>query len=409
VTRPKSRARASKPSSAMPPRFRWSGIGVVLVIACVSLILPARAAAPDAYAPRDGMEADTVLYLDAWSGAPSALERVRARLARAPEPVNVYDDWALLCHFDYHHGKYRDAIRDCGQAIAFNPQGDDASTLSIAKLLVHAPAPRVSGAGEVPVTAGVRVPVEAGDYHGVALADTGAQISVMMQSVARSARVRIFGTSGKIGSTTGSIVGEIGILPAVRMGRGWLRDLPVLVLPDSQLTIGDGTTTVSLPFILSGYALAQFGRVAWLDHDKRLAFGKAAPASFAGAVRMMWHPNGIAVPLAGTDGRRAAHFDTGANVSYLYESGTALLSETERASIHQVKRKIGGVAGVVEQDVRQLPRGDFTLAGAPLVLEQLDIAPTPDTGEAARLGEDVLKSYRDVVFDFEAMTFSVAQ
>ncbi len=115
------------------------------------------------------------------------------------------------------------------------------------------------------------------------------------------------------------------------------------------------------------------------------------------------------MPLAGASGaRRAVHFDSGANVSYLYESGTALLSEQEAASIHEVKRKIGGVAGVVEQDVRQLPRGDFTLAGAPLVLEQLDVAPTPDTGEAARLGEDVLRFYRDVVFDYDAMTFSVS-
>ncbi len=169
------------------------------------------------------------------------------------------------------------AIHDCERAIAVNPQGGDAGTLEIAKLLVHAPAPRVSGAGEVPVTAGVRVPVAVGDYHGVAVADTGAEISVMMQSVAKAAHVRILGASGKVGSTTGSIVGRIGIVPVVSMDRGSLRDLPVLVLPDSQLTISDGKTTVSLPFILSVYALAQFGRVAWLDHGKRLAFGTAAP------------------------------------------------------------------------------------------------------------------------------------
>jgi len=44
-----------------------------------------------------------------------------------------------------------------------------------------------------------------------------------------------------------------------------------------------------------------------------------------------------------------------------------------------------------------------------LVLKNLDIAGETKTGEAARLGEDVLQAYSAVVFDFKAMTFSASR
>jgi hypothetical protein len=230
----------------------------------------------------------------------------------------------------------------------------------------------------------------------------------MMQSVARQARVRILGASGNVGDTTGAVTGQIGLLPEVMIGNGVVKDLPVLVLPDAQLIITDGKEVVKLPFVLSLYALAGFGRVAWLDHDKFLALGRDAPADFAAAVPMIWHPLGIAVPLDGPGGRRTAHFDSGANVSYLFDQALPLVSDAERAQIVESTRKIGGVSGVVEENIRKLPAASFTLAGQRLVLRNVDVAAAPQTGEAARLGEDVLANYGAVVFDFETMRFSVS-
>jgi hypothetical protein len=66
------------------------------------------------------------------------------------------------------------------------------------------------------------------------------------------------------------------------------------------------------------------------------------------------------------------------------------------------------VGGIVEQEVRHVQQAGLRLAGQPLVLKDLDIAKESETGEAAKLGEDVLQGYRAVVFDFRAMTFSVS-
>jgi len=382
---------------------------VCLSLALFSLLAaPAFAASPDVFAPRADMDADTALYLDAWSGRADVIERLRTRLTETPAPANAADGWSFLCNFEYHAAQYAKAIPDCEKAIALDPNGGDANTLAIVKLVAGQPAPRAYGSARVPVTSGVHVPVKAGGYDGTAIADTGAQISVMMQSVAQAAHVKMMGASRDVGSTTAAVSGQIGLIPEVKLGDAMVKNIPVLVLPDAQLTISDGKKSVSLPFILSLYALADFGRIAWLDHDKTLALGSAAPASFSGAVPMIWHQTGVAVPLEGPGGRLTAQFDSGADSSYLYENGTALLSDAERASIIKTKRKIGGVGGVVEQEIRRVPQANLTLAGQPLVLKNLDIAKQPETGEAARLGEDVLEAYSVVVFDFGAMTFSVS-
>lgn len=382
--------------------------------ACLSFALsllaaPAFAAqTPDFFAPRAGLDADTALYLDAWSGRADVVERLRARLRETPAPANAADGWSFLCNFEYHAAQYAKAIPDCERAIALNPDGGDANTLAIVKLVADQPPPRAYGSARVPVTRGVHVPVKAGGYDGTAIADTGAQVSVMMQSVAKAAHVKMMGASKEVGSTTATVSGQIGLIPEVRLGDAVVKNIPVLVLPDAQLTISDGKKSVSLPFILSLYALADFGRIAWMDHDRWLALGSAAPASFPGAVPMIWHPVGIAVPLNGPGGRRAAQFDSGADVSYLYENAVPLVSDAERATIIKTKRKIGGVGGVVTEDIRRFPTVAFTLAGQPLVLKNADIAKEPESGEAARLGEDVLQTYSAVVFDFGAMTFSVS-
>jgi hypothetical protein len=378
-----------------------------LLIATAALRVHAAPLPPDFYAPRAGLDANRALLLDAWSGNAEAIAALRHRLEATPPPVIAADGWSFLCNFDYHSALYAQAETDCAKAITADPDGGDANTLAIVDRVKSLPSPSTSGSARVPLTIGVHIPVHAGDYTDTAIADTGAEISIMMQSVARAAKVRMLGASKDVGGTTGSVSGEIGLLPQVDIGNATVRNIPVLVLPDAQLTITHGKDVVKLPFILSLYAMAGFGRVAFLDHDKWLALGSVAPGDAAGAVPLMWHPRGIAVPLDGPGGRQAAHFDSGANVSYLFDAGLPLVSDAERAKVIESTREIGGVSGVVKENIRKLPVASFTLAGQPMVLKNIDVAKDLDTAEAARLGEDVLQDYSAVIFDFDTMRFSV--
>jgi len=384
----------------IPPVF---GV-VVLAVALGLAAAPARAA-EDPYAERAaGVHGDEALWLDVVFGETGAADRLRARLNTEPAPSAAFAAraWPLVCEHDYHASRYPEAVADCTRAAAV---GSDAHVLEIVDLLAGQPPVQAEGSARVALAAGSHIAVRSGDYQGWAIADTGAQISVMMQSVAEDAHVRILGESRSVETNAATVAGKIGIIPEVRIGHAVLRNLPVLVLPDAQLILANGS--IRLPFILSLYGLAEFGRVAWLDHGRWLALGEAAPQGFDGAVPMIWHPLGIGLPLDGVSGRRAAHLDSGANISYLLEAGLQLLPPGERVRLGVGHRRIGGVGGVVEQDIERLPEASLSLAGHPLTFADIDVAMDADTGEVARIGEDVLGRYAAVVLDFKSMQFSV--
>lgn len=380
-----------------------AAFGLAAVLA-IGLSAPARAA-EDPYAERArGVRGDEALWLDVVFGEAGAADRLRARLTAAPVPADDFAAraWPLVCEHDYHASRYRDAVADCTRAAAL---GADAHVLEIVALLADQPSVQAEGSARVALTPGSHIAVRSGDYNAWAIADTGAQISVMMQSVATAAHVRLLGVTRSVDTTTTTVAGQIGLIPEVVIGGARLRNLPVLVLPDAQLTLANGA--VRLPCILSLYGLAAFGRLAWLDHGRTLALGDAAPQGLDGAVPMVWHPLGLGVPLDGVGGRRVAHLDSGANISYLLESGLQLIPPDERVRLGVGHRRIGGVGGVVEQDIERLPRASLALAGHPLAFADIDVAMNADTGEVARLGEDVLDRYSAAVLDFRTMRFSV--
>lgn len=378
--------------------------GLALLGALLS-VAPAFAA-EDPYVERAaGAKGEAALRMDVVFGQAGGADRLRERLNASPPPSQAFaaEAWPLVCEDDYHEGRYALAASDCARAAEV---GSDAHVLEIVDLLIREPPVQAEGSARAALTAGSHIEVRSGEYLGFAIADTGAQISVMMQSVAAKAHVRLLGVTRSVDTTTTTVAGQIGIIPEVHIGKAVLRNLPVLVLADAQLTLANGA--VRLPFIISLYGLAQFGKMAWLDHGRWLALGEAAPEDFKDAVPMIWHPLGLGVPLDGVSGRRAAHLDSGANISYLLEAGLQLIPADERVLMGVGHRRIGGVGGVVEEDIERLPRASLFLAGHPLTFSDVDVAMDADTGEVARLGEDVLGRYAAVVLDFKAMQFSLS-
>ncbi len=373
-------------------------------LAALLLTAAGSAAGADPYATDRTVTGEDRLMSDVIFGRPGAIERLRQRLTTAPAASLALqkEGWSTLCEHSYHIGQYAQGAKDCAEATA---RDSDVNTAVIVRLLSTQPAPRSEGRARVPLSPGEHLPVIAGDYREFAIADTGAQISVMMESVAQAAHVRILGASSAVDTTTVAVRGKIGIAPEVRIGTATIRDLPVLVLPDRQLTMAGGQ--VRLPFILSLYALAEFGRIAWLDHGRTLALGDAAPAPGPDAVPMIWHPQGIAVPLDGRIGRRAAHLDSGANLSYLFHTGLDMLRAEEVQKLTASHRQVGGVGGVVDEAIDQLPLATLSLAGRPLLLRDVDVVKDTENGEVARIGEDVLNRYSAAVLDFRSMTFWV--
>lgn len=355
-----------------------------------------------ALAPAD---TDGRLLIDATFGKRGALEQLRSRMAKGPMQGHATEAWTLLCSQDFLSGRYRDAVPECEKSDAGQPAKDD-SALPLVRALADVPAPAAHGKGaRVPINDKHRIMVRLGDYAVPAVADTGAEVSVAMASVAEALKVRFLAASIGVGTVTSTVSGRIGVIPQLSIGEARVTDIPVLVLPDEQLTFAEGR--FKLQFILGLHAFRPFGRMAWLDHGKVLALGDHAPVARGQGVPVFWDVMGVGIPLDGPGGRRAAHFDTGSGSTNLFEPGLALVAPKERAAIVTAEQRVGGVGGIVTQKIQRLPIASLSLAGQPFVLKNVDVERDISTGDAARVGDDIFARFRTVILDFDRMQFAI--
>lgn len=388
----------------LPSSWRAALILVVplLLAATSSTVVPPLA---DPYAgPPKGVVA-TLIHASRF-GKPGADAAIRKWLSANPRAA-THDRAQLLqrlCSDAEIFGRYQSALWTCGAEAALTSTGEIDQDVQMARVLLGQPPLQARGTTHVPLIAnklGSRsASVVVNGFTLPWFIDTGAGVSVVSQSVAERLKVRMIKSGNvRVGTTTADVGGRMGLIRQLRIGEATIENLPVLVLPDAQLTIGNLPT---IPAILGLPALVAFHRVSWLDGGRILALGADAPRAAANASRFYWHGDGVGVPISTARATRGAVLDTGANVSSLRKPGLALLSRTQQRSAVARKQRIGGAGGVVVRQHKELAKFDFRLAGSPVTLRDLPIA-EDDENSAAQIGDDVIAQLGQLTLDFDTM------
>lgn len=229
--------------------------------------------------------------------------------------------------------------------------------------------------------------------------DTGAEITVLTQSLAERMGVRPVGASIRVGTTTSDVNGRPGIIDRLRIGSAYVENVPVLILPDAQLKPG---SMPQIDGILGLQVLIAFRRVAWVDNASQLALGEAAPRTGPDARRIYWDDEGVGIPVGTARGTRGAFLDTGANATDWRQAGISLLDPKLVAAASERTMHIGGAGGVVEAKQRELRNLRFDFGGVPVQLGKVSLVGS-DKATAAKIGMDVVKQFKTLVLDFEQM------
>jgi predicted aspartyl protease len=383
--------------------MRRAGVVLILplLVAATSASLPPL---PDPYAAPPKGTVATLLRASQF-GEPGADAAIRRWLAANPAAAKIdrAQMWHRLCSDDGVRGWYAAALHACSAEATVAPKGEADDDIAMATALQGLRPVRAIGAASVPLIAnklGSRsASVTVNGFTLPWFIDSGAEVSVVSQSVAERIGVRMLPGSVQVGTATAPVQGRMGVVDALTIGDAAVENLPVLVLPDAQLTIA-GLPTI--PAILGLPALVAFHRVAWLGGGARLALGEAAPQPPADSPRLYWHEDGIGVPVSTRRGTRGAHLDSGANASYLHARGHALLTRAQERAATVHERRLGGAGGVVKARQKVLAKLTLRLAGAPVTLTDVSIAEQEPNG-AARIGDDAIAQLRALTLDFDSM------
>jgi len=185
----------------------------------------------------------------------------------------------------------------------------------------------------------------------------------------------------------------------LRIGTASVENVPVLVLPDAQLKIGD------LPQIRAIFGLpifVAFRRVAWLDGGTSLILGDDAPRTGSDARSLYWQGEGVGLPVSTLRGTLGAHLDTGANATILRAAAHTLLDAKMEKSVERYSATVGGAGGLQKIEMKRYPVLPLTIAGALVTLKDIKLDDSK-TLSVARVGDDFVSQTNKLVLDFETM------
>jgi predicted aspartyl protease len=317
--------------------------------------------------------------------------------------------------------RYADAARVYGGAnrIAkeqnLNSSCDAAREASRWALLSDAPVQTITSSGEFTIVGKwdsiglFQVPLTAGAYSGSWIVDSGANLSVISQSVAKRIGIEVSGSAGTAGGSSGGAISvHVGIIPELRLGSAILQNVPVLVAADSDLTFPK--VDYQIEGSLGLPELAALGRFT-VNQDGRIRFGGGSETP--GGTR---DPHNFFLekfaPLITADfglGDQLFTIDTGAVGTIL--SADFYHESRPMNSAELVELELVGAGGTLVAPAYRVRDVSTKLGGSCAKLETVQVL-TQSTGLAdefyGNIGQSALSSFASFTLDFNAMHFSTS-
>lgn len=346
-----------------------------------------------------------------------------ARIAAGRDPERREAALALLTADAFLRGAYRNAAR-WGRMLAESQaaRGDAAGAArseqqwQTAALLGSHPAQSVEGSvapNTIPAhtdRVGLpRIDVAVNGQAQEAVFDTGASLSVLSTETARRLGVTVIDGGTRVGNgVQGTVAVRLGVVDRLEIAGAILRNVPFLIIDDSQLTFPvpggyDIRAIIGLPVMR---ALGRIrmepaaGRFSILARD---VAQPAQPNLFAGAGQVF-----VAVAIDGHE--VPLHLDTGANRTGL-SARYAAANPDRVAALSSSQAHMMSAGGAASRQVATWRNAPLALAGRALQIPSLQIA-LADPGQPAprdfgTLGSEALRAFESYTLDFRAMRLDV--
>ena len=244
------------------------------------------------------------------------------------------------------------------------------------------------------------------------LLDTGANMSVVTVSFAKSLGVKALPGYGQTSSGTTGIENrlQVAVLPELKFGGVVVHNVVLLILDDKNLDVGIEHGTYQIEAIL-GYPVLQALGAVTFSRDGTLAAGPGTAPPGAAARMFM---DGLTPMIDCGAGGKILLFDldTGANSS-VFTVGYFKKFHAQSASWKKGEYKGGGAGGITVRKVYMVPTLELKVGDKIATLHSIPVFRSvigTDLDDAyGNLGQDMLAGFESFTLDFAHMRFSLGK
>jgi len=248
----------------------------------------------------------------------------------------------------------------------------------------------------------INIPVNFADSTFDFVFDTGANLSVITESYARKASLRLLNARFKVRAITGlEVYANLGIAKEFKMGNIIIRNAVFMVFPDSTLSFAHGRYTIKgiigFPIIEQLQEIHINNRSLTVPQtvtDRNIRnFGVD---ELLPVISVVYNTDTLAFT-----------FDTGAQFTFLnepfYRRYRSLIDSAGKSFVMQV----GGAGGVSKTTAFRLPQVPITVAAQPALLKDVAVKTThsdpKDKLYYGNLGQDIMNQFKEMVINFRYM------
>lgn len=249
----------------------------------------------------------------------------------------------------------------------------------------------------------INIPVRFGDSTFSFIFDTGANLSVVSETYAARANLRLLNVRYMVRAITGmEVQANLAVADELSIGNIRVRNVVFIVFPDSTLSFGGGVYKID--GIIGFPVIEQLGEIH-ITQDGHF-FIPQQPAS--DTIRNLGIEGLTPVACVYVNGHPLAFtFDTGAMSTFFY----ATYYEKFKAHIDSTgtpgEMRYGGAGGTVTTKVYNLKNVRFDIAGKTTTVEDISVKTTPGRDQEkyyyGNLGQDVMSGFREMVINFRDM------
>ena len=253
-----------------------------------------------------------------------------------------------------------------------------------------------------------RAPINITGITSPMIIDTGAEISVVAQSVAEKSSMEFLDGEVTVGTTTDNVSGRLAVSNDVNIGGMVFRNVLFLVLPDDQLTFAEGQYFVD--GIIGLPLFAKAGRMEWRDAATQLLLGAAVADNDGPRVPVFWHEGGVALKVGYEQTALPAFFDSGASRSSGSPAFKELLPAQVESTLIAEDGTITGVGGTHTVKNYILPQGALVIGGTIIPITDFKIAGEQreyPAGDIGIIGMDIVARTRSFSVDFDTMAYQL--